>query len=54
MLEAEICTLSEAEAFEAIHCAIQEAMQGNLEELENALAILEIFFNQHNKQGVIK
>jgi hypothetical protein len=42
MLEPEICTLSEAEAFEAIHCAIQEAMQGNLEELESTLAIVEI------------
>ena len=48
MLEAEICTLSEAEAFEAIHCAIQEAMQGNLEELEKALAIVEILREEAN------
>jgi len=42
--------MNDYEKLESIHCAIQEALNGNIIELEQALALVEQLREQHLKE----
>jgi len=46
------CIMNDYEKLEAIHCAIQEALNGNSTELEQALVIVEQLREPHLKENV--